>query len=208
MTCVEPLRIMIVDDEPGVLAALQRLLRHGLAADGRVVMITCHQDPVAALTRSLERPVDLVLCDYRMPDLDGVRLLGRLARTHPDTARILLTGSPDLGAVLAAVNDAGVAHVLLKPWNPAELLATVRDCLAARAARLQERRLAQQAGLDRGALSPQEAERRRLEDRWPGITQVEWTDDGAVQLGDTGLGGLDPLDPIDLLDPPVPPRRR
>jgi hypothetical protein len=78
----------------------------------------------------------------------------------------------------------------------------VRDCLAARATRLNERRLAHRVGLDQGALSPQDAERRRLEDRWPGITQVDWTDDGAVQLGDTGLGPLDPL------DPPVPPRPR
>jgi two-component system, probable response regulator PhcQ len=195
MTQAQPLRITIIDDEPGVLAALQRLLRHGLAAQERMVMITCHQDPVAALTRSLERPVDLVLCDYRMPGLDGVRLLGRLARTHPDTARILLTGSPDLGAVLAAVNDAGVARVLLKPWNPAELLTTVRDCLAARQARLLERQLADQVRLTQGALTPQDAERRRLEDRWPGITHVEWTEDGAVQFGDTGLAPLDELDP-------------
>jgi two-component system, probable response regulator PhcQ len=202
MTQDQPLRITIIDDEPGVLAALQRLLRHGLAAHDRAVMITCHQDPVAALTRSLERPVDLVLCDYRMPGLDGVRLLGRLARTHPDTARILLTGSPDLGAVLAAVNDAGVAHVLLKPWNPAELLATVRDCLAARQARLLERQLADQVRLAQGALTPQDAERRRLEDRWPGITHVEWTEDGAVQFGYTGLA------PLDRLDPAEPPRTR
>jgi CheY-like chemotaxis protein len=202
MTPIPPLHIMIVDDDPGVLAALKRLLGQGLADGDRAVTITCHQDPVAALERSLERPVDLVLCDYRMPVLDGVRLLGRLARTHPDTARILLTGSPDMSAVLAAVNDAGAARVLLKPWKPAELLATVRDCLATREARLHERRLADQTRLAQGALSPQDAERRRLEDRWPGITQVEWTDDGAVQLGDTGLA------PLDLLHPPELPRPR
>lgn len=204
MNQTPPIRIMVVDDEPGVLAALQRLLRHGLFDDGRAVVITCHQDPEAALQRSLECPVDLVLCDYRMPGLDGVQLLGRLARTHPDTARILLTGSPDLTAVLAAVNDAGAARVLLKPWNPAELLATVRDCLAARAARLHERELANQARQAQGALDPQEAERRRLEARWPGITQVEWTDDGAVQFGDTGLAPFDLLD----ADPPASPRTR
>lgn len=186
---------MIIDDEPGVLAALQRLLSRGLAADDAAVTISCHTDPVEALAFTLERPMDLVLCDYRMPVLDGVRVLGRLARTHPDTARILLTGSPDLDAVLAAVNNAGVAHVLLKPWKPAELLATVRDCLAGRQDRLLERELAEQARTAQGALTPQEAERRRLERRWPGITHVEWTDDGAVQFGDTGLAPLDVLGP-------------
>lgn len=199
MTQAHLLRIAIIDDEPSVLAALQRLLRHGLATHERAVIVTCHQDPLAALAHSLERPMDLVLCDYRMPGLDGVRLLGQLARTHPDTARILLTGSPDLSAVLAAVNDAGVAHVLLKPWDPAELLATVRDCLAARQARLLERQLADQARLAQGTLTRQDAEKRRLEERWPGITHVEWTEDGAVQFGDTGLT---PLDLPDLAEPP------
>jgi response regulator RpfG family c-di-GMP phosphodiesterase len=205
MTPTEPLRIMIIDDEPGVLAALQRLLHRGMASPGRTLVVTCHQDPVAALQRSLERPVDLVLCDYRMPGLDGVSLLAQLARTHPDTARILLTGSPDLKAVLAAVNDAGAVRVLLKPWHPTELLGTVRDCLAARQARLHERQLANQARLAHGELSPQDAERQRLEACWPGITHVEWTDDGAVQMGDTGLA---PLDETEGREPLVAPHRR
>lgn len=191
MNLTEPLRLALVDDEPGVLAALHRLLRQGLRDPARPLHIACHTDPRRALAQHAERPLDLILSDYRMPGMDGVALLGRFARSHPDAARLLLTGSPDLDAVLRAINDAGAARVLLKPWDPAALLREVRGCLEQAAARRQERALAIQAMTDRGTLSPQEAERRRLEAQWPGITDVQWTDDGAVQFGDTGLVPLD-----------------
>lgn len=199
MNLSEPLRLALVDDEPGVLAALHRLLRRGLHDPARPLVIACHTDPRQALALHAERPLDLVLADYRMPGLDGVTLLARFARSHPDAARLLLTGSPDLDAVLRAVNDAGAARVLLKPWDPAALLQEVRVCLQQAAARRRERALATLTLAGRGELSPQEAERRRLEARWPGITDVQWTDDGAVQFGDTGLA------PLDLPDP-TPPR--
>ncbi|MEZ5623064.1 MAG: response regulator [Burkholderiaceae bacterium] len=191
MHLTEPLRIALVDDEPGVLAALHRLLRQGLHDPARPLHIACHTDPRRALAQHAERPLDLIVSDYRMPGIDGVALLARFARSHPDAARLLLTGSPDLDAVLRAVNDAGAARVLLKPWDPAALLATLRDCLRDAAERRRARVLATQALAARGELDPQESERRRLEAQWPGITDVQWTADGAVQFGDTGLAPLD-----------------
>lgn len=187
-----PVRILIVDDEPHVLHALVRLLRQGLVRPWRDAEITCHANPFKALAATLESAVDLVICDYRMPGLDGVQLLTRMARTHPDTVRVLLTGSPDLQAVIKAVNAAAVARVVLKPWDNRELLDIVQAALRGRQARLEELRLADEARLARGALDAQALACHQLELRWPGITQVEWTSDGAVQLGDTGLLPLDP----------------
>lgn len=186
-----PVRLVLIDDDAQVLSALTRLLRQGLAVAPRTLGIDAFADPQLALTRMRERAVDLVICDYRMPRLDGIALLSQLARSHPDTVRILLTGSPDLQAVLRAVNNAGVAQVLLKPWDNAELLAVVRKGLDARGALLEQRRLADTARQATGTLTPQDIERRRLEAQWPGITQVEWADDGAVQFSDSGLIPLD-----------------
>ena len=188
-------RVVLIDDEVHVLAALVRVLRQGLDTAPRSLAIETYGDPRVALARLQERAVDLVICDYRMPGLDGVSLLSRVALSHPDTARVLLTGSPDLQAVLAAVNSAGVSHVLLKPWDDAELLAVAHGCLRVRDARLEQQRLADASRHASGTLSAQELERRRLEAQWPGITQVEWTADGAVQFGDTGLAPLDPQMP-------------
>ena len=188
-------RVLLVDDDLHVLTALRRLLRHGLEVSPRHLVIEAYADPCEALAQMRERPVDLVICDYRMPLMDGVALLSRVAQTHPDTARVLLTGSPDLAAVLAAVNQAGVSQVLLKPWDNAALLTVVHDCLRVREARLEQQQLADDARRAGGTPDAQELERRRLERQWPGITHVEWTADGAVQFGDTGLAPLDPLPP-------------
>jgi two-component system, probable response regulator PhcQ len=182
-------RLVLVDDDPHVLAALRRLLQRGLAS--RALAIEAYTAPRVALERLRERPVDLVICDYRMPVLDGVSLLRQVARAHPGTARMLLTGSPDLAAVLRAVNDAGVSRVLLKPWDNQALLSEVRACLQARDEMQEQSRLAEQARRSGAGLSAQQLELSRIEALWPGITQVEWTADGAVQFGDTGLAPLD-----------------
>lgn len=186
-------RILLVDDDAHVLSALKRLLRQDLDVEPRHLAVETFVDPCAALARMPELQVDLVICDYRMPAMDGVELLSRVAQTHPDTARVLLTGSPDLAAVLAAINRAGVSQVLLKPWDNNALLAVVRECLRLRDLCLEQQQLVDGARRIGGTLDAQELERRRLERQWPGITQVEWTADGAVQCGDTGLAPLDPL---------------
>lgn len=192
---MKEVRIVLVDDDLHVLTALKRLLHQEFAVVPRHLAIEMYADPRDALVQIRERPIDVVICDYRMPDIDGVELLSRVAQTHPDTARVLLTGSPDLAAVLAAVNRASVSQVLLKPWNNKTLLAVLHQCLHVRDLRLEQQRLADGARRAEGTLDAQELERRRLERQWPGITQVEWTDDGAVQCGDTGLAPLDPLTP-------------
>jgi len=188
-------RILLVDDDAHVLSALKRMLRQDLDVEPRHLAVETYVDPCAALARMPELQVDLVICDYRMPAMDGVELLSRVAQTHPDTARVLLTGSPDLAAVLAAINRAGVSQVLLKPWDNNALLAVVRECLRLRDLWLEQQQLVDGARRIGGTLDAQELERRRLERQWPGITQVEWTADGAVQCGDTGLAPLDPLTP-------------
>jgi two-component system probable response regulator PhcQ len=192
------IRIALVDDEPLILSALTRLLRQGLDMSPRQVSIKVYSDPFDALEHMRELAVDLVISDYRMPGLDGVELLSQMAQTHPDTVRMLLSGTPDLQAVLAAVNQAGASHVLLKPWCNVELLGVVRSALAERDARLAQRHSANASRLAQGTLNADQIERQRLEEQWPGITQVEWTLDGAVQVGDTGLMPLDPPAPGDV----------
>lgn len=186
---MKPISLVIIDDEPHVVSALTRVLRLGLAA--RSPTIEAFTDPARALKRLSERPFDLVICDYRMPEVDGLTVLRRLASTHPDAVRLLLTGTPDMQVVIDAVNQASVARVLLKPWDNYQLLDTIRSCLKRRDDLLEERRLADIARSSGALLSAQEMEMRRLEQKWPGITEVNWTADGWVQLGDTGLGPMD-----------------
>lgn len=115
--------MLLVDDEARVLSALRRSLRR--------LPIELETAPDAA--RALERlaagpPVELVISDQRMPGPTGIALLQEVRRRWPATRRVLLTGWG--GEVAAADRKAAGLHALLsKPWDDAELKATIRELL-------------------------------------------------------------------------------
>ena len=175
------MRLLIVDDEPGVLQALQRSLR---ARYRERLQIRICEDPLVALAWVREEPFDIVLSDLRMPGADGIEFLSLVAAVLPVSVRMLLTGTADFSTAQRAITDAGVFRYLCKPWTDAELFAHLDAAI-------------QQAVLQRAAapaaptLSAQEAERRRLEKQEPGITDVQWGPRGEVLMppipGDTKL---------------------
>src|SRR6185312_7616749 len=65
-------------------------------------------------------PVALFLVDQRMPGLSGVQFLEQAMELFPDAKRVLLTAYADTDAAIAAINEAGINHYLLKPWDPPE----------------------------------------------------------------------------------------
>jgi len=113
--------VLCVDDEPGVLAALERLLRR----DGwRVLLASSGQEALELLAR--ER-IDVLVCDQAMPGLKGSEVLCRAKEISPHTVRILLTAHWAQGeVVLPAVNEAEVFRVFPKPWQDEQ----VRDAVA------------------------------------------------------------------------------
>lgn len=164
-------RILIVDDEPGVLSALQRSLRLRFGAGLRVDTET---DALIALTRARDEPYDVVISDLRMPEMDGVAFLSLVAAVQPLAVRMMLTGSADFGTAQRAINDVGIFRYLTKPWVDSELFAHLESALAVARS--------QHAGSEPQAPSAQEAERLRLEALEPGITHVEWGPQGEVLL--------------------------
>lgn len=114
--------LIAVDDDVNVLAALERDLRRRYSDRYRVLRAESGQaalDLLAQLQRRVT-PVALVLSDQRMPRMTGVELLARVADVWSDTKRVLLTAYADTDAAIRAINDAGVDHYLLKPWDPPE----------------------------------------------------------------------------------------
>jgi HD-like signal output (HDOD) protein len=111
----ERLRILFVDDEPRVLEGLSRLLRP-LRQEWDVAFV---DSGVAALGHVQQRAVDVVVSDMRMPGMDGVELLERIAVACPTAARIALSGYAEQELLLRAV---GPAHQwLAKPCELARL---------------------------------------------------------------------------------------
>ena len=179
--------LMLIDDEANVLSSLQRLLRRRPPVPGRPCTVEVYTSPLAAIHAAQQRTIDAVVCDYRMPELDGVETLRRLKEVQPQTARILLSGSREFDTVVDAINVAHVARIVIKPWGDDELLAAIADAVETRRLRLENAELADQLRIQEGLLSRQEAELRRLEGLWPGITRVEWADDGSVCMTQTDV---------------------
>lgn len=184
-----PIKIMLIDDEPHVLSSLQRMLRQRPPVPGRPCVVEAHSSPLAAIEAARERVVDVIVCDYRMPELDGVETLRRLRQLHPHTARILLSGSREFDTVVDAINVAQVGRIVIKPWSDDELVEAIADAVETRRLRLENAELADEVRLQRGLLSRQDAELKRIEGLWPGITRVEWAEDGSVQMGGDDLLG-------------------
>ena len=108
--------LLIVDDEPAIIAALVRLLRKG---DFNI--LTASNAP-QAIDLLQENSISVVVSDYQMPGIDGLQLLRQVAVEWPDTTRFLLTGNSDNPLSLIGDNDNVVHYVLEKPWSSTELI--------------------------------------------------------------------------------------
>ena len=114
--------ILTVDDDPVVAAAIARDLAGRYGADYRVVRATSGAEALVVLTRLAlrDQPVALIAADQRMPQMTGIELLSQ-ARAHaPGAKLLLLTAYADTDVAIRAINDIGLDHYLLKPWDPPE----------------------------------------------------------------------------------------
>jgi response regulator RpfG family c-di-GMP phosphodiesterase len=114
--------VLFVDDEAHILSSLQRMLRREPYA---VLTATTTLEALALLA---SRPIAVVVSDQKMPGASGIAFLREVAATHPSTRRILLTGWPE--EIPAAEREAArLDAVLPKPWDDAELKATLQRCV-------------------------------------------------------------------------------
>jgi len=172
-------RLMLVDDEVNVVNALVRVLRRRLPAS---VKVEAFVDPNLALKRAAEASFDVVISDFRMPQMTGIAFLKRWRDLQPHAVRFILSASTEAETVMSAVNEVEVFRYLTKPWAEDELMAHLELALARSDAARLERELADDMRLQHGHLSAQAKELRRLEDLEPGITAVEWGPNGEVLM--------------------------
>ncbi len=114
--------ILAVDDDRGVLLAVEEDLRARYGADYRIATAGSGDEALQLLRQLRVRaaPVSLLLVDQRMPGMSGVELVAHARELYPDAKRALLTAYADSDAAIAAINDADIHHYLLKPWHPPE----------------------------------------------------------------------------------------
>lgn len=130
-----PATILCVDDEPNILASLQRLFRKN---NFRVL---CADGAAAGLAVLEQETVDVVMSDMRMPQCSGADFLERVRERWPGTMRLMLTGYADIGSIVGAINRGEIYRYITKPWNEEDILLVVRDALGRRALEQEKDRL-------------------------------------------------------------------
>jgi response regulator RpfG family c-di-GMP phosphodiesterase len=173
------INILLVDDEPNVLKALSRLFKeYHLSTAGS-------SEEALVMAEKLE--FDLVITDYKMPGINGVDFLILFKRMQPDAIRIVLSGFADLEGVQHAINDAEVFRFINKPWSNMEITHVVKNGLAHRRMLLENRALADQVRAQQKLLAEKDAIIKALEAEEPGITKVNWTEEGSIFLDEQDL---------------------
>jgi signal transduction histidine kinase/HPt (histidine-containing phosphotransfer) domain-containing protein len=127
MTSVEesPPVILLVDDEPRILSALQRLLRR----EGYRILTA--DSGASALSILDEESVNIILSDLRMPGMDGFAFLGAVQDRGLEAARVLMSGNADLKLVIDGVNEGRFSQFIEKPWVDDALRISLRKLIEA-----------------------------------------------------------------------------
>lgn len=121
---IEQSRVVVVDDDTLVTRSLSSFL--GLEMD--IEPVVFNESPKAAAYMK-DNPVDLVISDFLMPDMDGIQLLTEVRRLQPEVPRVLLTGYADKENAIKAINEVRVFQYLEKPWDNEQLRRVVLNAL-------------------------------------------------------------------------------
>jgi ActR/RegA family two-component response regulator len=116
-----PAKILLVDDEPAVLAGYERTLYREFEVD----TAAGGELGLQAILRG--GPYAVIVSDMRMPGMSGAQFLAKARKSAPDTVRMLLTGYTDLGAAMEAVNEGNIFRFLAKPCAKDVLVAAINS---------------------------------------------------------------------------------
>ncbi len=167
--------ILIVDDEENIVNALKRCLKK--IGDWNVQTFT---SAAGAESSSF----DLFISDYRMPEMNGVEFLIKVKDIQPNAVRIILSGYTDLEALVSAINEAEIFRFIHKPWNDYELILTIEQSLKYKEIMTENIFLANQVRSQSKELSKNQKLLSKLEKESPGITHVNWNEDGSIVIED------------------------
>ena len=115
--------ILTVDDEPQVLNAIHRDLRQRYRKEYRIMKAGSGAEALTTIRELKKRgdAIALFLSDQRMPEMDGTQYLSEASKIYPETRKVLLTAYADTAAAIRSINEIGLDHYLMKPWDPPEV---------------------------------------------------------------------------------------
>ena len=114
--------MLIIDDDTAVLTSCQRIFtEEGFA-------VTTTTNPIEGLELASRKPYTVILCDWQMPELDGMDVVAKLESDAPDSAVVMISGYPSVGRATEAMKR-GAMDYLAKPFTPEEIAATVQKAI-------------------------------------------------------------------------------
>ncbi len=114
--------VLIVDDESLVTKTLSSYLQ--LETEYEVMAF---ESPLEALKAVKVKAPDLIISDFLMPEMDGLKFLSEIKKLYPDITTILLTGYADKENAIKAINQVGLFQYLEKPWDNENLKVVIRN---------------------------------------------------------------------------------
>lgn len=161
--------ILLVDDEPNMIKALER----SLLDEQYALQTAASGEEALQLTGSQKFKV--IISDERMPGIDGAEFLSIVKERYPATVRIMLTGYASIESTMRAVNSGEIYRFFTKPWNDLELKLALRSAIEKYDLEEENRRLLK-------TVKRQAGELRQLESQYPGIATLHRDRTGSVLL--------------------------
>lgn len=121
---MQPKQIMLVDDEPRLLAALRRRLSSSFD------IVTFERGQAALDYLAKPHNVAVIVADMQMPEMNGVELLKAVHKCDPNIRRLMLTGNADQETAIAAINESKVYRFIRKPCDAMALKEILIEALA------------------------------------------------------------------------------
>lgn len=115
--------VLVVDDEPSVVATLRDILQHH-----KFEVVTA-PGPREALELVRKMPFSVILSDFRMPGMTGLEFLVEARKIQPNTSRVLITAVLTLSTIIDAINRGEIFRFIAKPWLHQELIATISNAV-------------------------------------------------------------------------------
>ncbi len=117
-------KILIVEDE----RAIRNVLKNILQDENKDYQVSEAENGKAAIDLLANEEHDLVLCDIKMPGMDGLEVLDHIVATHPETTVVMISGHGDLETAVDSMRK-GAYDYISKPPDLNRLLSTVRNAL-------------------------------------------------------------------------------
>ena len=112
----------MVDDEEHLVSSLKILLK----VEG-FTNVEGFSDPEFALEFMKDNPPDLIISDFVMPKMDGVKFLSKANELYPEVSKIMMTGYADKENAIKAINEVGIYKYITKPWDNADIILNIKN---------------------------------------------------------------------------------